>query len=156
MVTATDISLAALEIARENAEALGKADSVRFLEGDLFEPIDGERFDLVVANPPYLSLAEADSLAPELAHEPRQALFGGDDGYSVLKPLAEQAAGLLVAGGWLILEVDPRQAETVGTWLREAGFGEVRVKSDLAGRARVVMARWPGPGESAGEPVPAP
>ena len=155
-ITATDISVAALEIARENAEAQGKADSVRFLEGSLFEPVDGERFDLVVANPPYLSLAEADSLAPELAHEPRQALFGGDDGYSVLRPLAEQAGGVLVPGGWLILEVDPRQADTVATWLREAGLGEAQVKSDLAGRARVVMARWPGAGERAGEPVPAP
>ncbi|MCS5638517.1 MAG: peptide chain release factor N(5)-glutamine methyltransferase [Myxococcota bacterium] len=154
--TATDISPAALEIARANAEALGKANSVRFLEGNLFEPVEGERFDLIVANPPYLALAEADTLAPELEHEPRQALFGGDDGYSVLRPLVEQAPGLLAPGGWLILEVDPRQAETVASWLRAAGLGKAQLRMDLAGRARVVMARWPGSGKRAGVRDPAP
>ena len=155
-VTATDISPQALEIARQNADALGKAGSVRFLEGNLFEPVEGELFDLIVSNPPYLALAEADSLAPELAHEPRQALFGGDDGYAVLRPLVEQAPGLLAPGGWLILEVDPRQAETVATWLREAGLGKAGMRTDLAGLARVVMARRPGSGESASGPDPAP
>jgi release factor glutamine methyltransferase len=155
-VTATDISPQALEIARQNADALGKAGSVRFLEGNLFEPVEGELFDLIVSNPPYLALAEADTLAPELAHEPRQALFGGDDGYAVLRPLVEQAPGLLAPGGWLILEVDPRQAETVATWLREAGLGKAGMRTDLAGLARVVMARRPGSGESGSGPDPAP
>jgi len=148
-VTGTDISSEALEVARDNAETLGKVGAVRLLEGSLFEPVATECFDLVVSNPPYLALGEADSLAPELAHEPRQALFGGEDGYAVLRPLAEQASSRLNPGGWLVVEVDSRQAETMAGWLREAGFAQDQVKLDLAGRPRVVMARWPGPVSSA-------
>ncbi len=146
-ITATDISPGALKIAAENAEALGLADSVRLLEGSLFEPVRGEFFDLIAANPPYLARDDAESLAPELAHEPDQALFGGADGYSVLRPLAEEAHGLLAPGGWLVVELDPSQAETVAGWLGESGLVGSEILKDLAGRARVVVARRPGAGD---------
>jgi release factor glutamine methyltransferase len=137
-ITATDLSPLALEVARQNAEALGAGESVRFIEGDLFEPVRGELFDLIVSNPPYLARASAQALAPELAHEPEQALFGGDDGYAVLGPLAEQVRPMLEAGGWFLVELDPGQAATVIGWLEAAGLGEATILKDLAGRSRVV------------------
>jgi release factor glutamine methyltransferase len=149
-ITATDSSPAALDVARDNARALGAEDSVRFLEGPMFEPVRGEHFDLVVANPPYLARSRAGALPPELAHEPAEALFGGDDGYSVLQPLAEQAPSMLTPGGWLILEVDPEQAETLVGWCEAGGLARVDVVKDLAGRPRVVAARRPAPPRSAG------
>lgn len=142
-ITATDISPEALEVAGRNAEALGAADSVRFLRGDLFSPVQDELFDLIVSNPPYLARADAGALAPELAHEPEQALFGGEDGYSVLRPLAEQAPDRLEPGGWLLVEVDPNQAKTVGGWFAAAGLGDGEILKDLAGRSRAVVARKP-------------
>ncbi len=142
-ITATDISPEALEVAGRNAEALGAADSVRFLRGDLFSPVQDELFDLIVSNPPYLARADAGALAPELAHEPEQALFGGEDGYSVLRPLAEQAPDRLEPGGWLLVEVDPNQAKTVCGWFAAAGLGDGEILKDLAGRSRAVVARKP-------------
>ncbi len=142
-ITATDISPEALEVAGRNAEALGAADSVRFLRGDLFSPVQDEFFDLIVSNPPYLARADAGALAPELAHEPEQALFGGEDGYSVLRPLAEQAPDRLEPGGWLLVEVDPNQAKTVCGWFAAAGLGDGEILKDLAGRSRAVVARKP-------------
>ncbi len=137
-ITATDLSPLALEVARQNAEALGAGESVRFLEGDLFEPVRDELFDLIVSNPPYLARASAQALAPELAHEPEQALFGGDDGYAVLGRLTEQVRPMLEAGGWFLVELDPGQAATVIGWLEAAGLGEATILKDLAGRSRVV------------------
>jgi release factor glutamine methyltransferase len=140
-ITATDLSPLALTVATQNAEALGAEEAVRFLQGDLFEPVRGELFDLIVTNPPYLARGSAQSLAPELAHEPDQALFGGDDGYAVLRPLAEQVGPMLEPGGWLLVEIDPSQAVTVLGWLEAQGLGEGEVLKDLAGRSRVVAAR---------------
>ena len=143
-VTATDLSPRALAVAMENAERLGLSDAVNFLEGSLFEPVEGRRFDLIASNPPYLARGQAAGLAPELAHEPDEALFGGDDGYAVLRPLAEGALARLAPEGWLLLELDPSQAETVAGWLEAGGLVEPEILRDLAGRPRVVAARCPG------------
>jgi release factor glutamine methyltransferase len=140
-VTATDISAPALQIARENAEELHLDEGLRFLEGDLLDVVEGERFDLVVSNPPYLALSEAATLPPELAHEPELALFGGDDGYSVLRPLAEGVIRVLVPGGGFAVEVAPEQAEIVASLCAEGGLGQVEILRDLARRPRVVAAR---------------
>jgi release factor glutamine methyltransferase len=140
-VTATDLSGAALAVAAGNAERLGLADRIRLVEGPLFEPVRGERFDLLVSNPPYLAEAEAAGLAPELAHEPRQALFAGGDGCAVLRPLVAGAAEVLEPGGAAVIEVAPGQAEAVAGWLASAGFDSPRVHRDLAERPRVVTAR---------------
>jgi release factor glutamine methyltransferase len=140
-VTATDISAPALQIARENAEELHLDEGLRFLEGDLLDVVEGERFDLVVSNPPYLALSEAATLPPELAHEPELALFGGDDGYSVLRPLAEGVIRVLVPGGGFAVEVAPQQAEIVASLCAEGGLGQVEILRDLARRPRVVAAR---------------
>lgn len=140
-VVATDLSAAALRVARANAEALGLSGRVELLEGDAFEPVAGRRFDLVVSNPPYLALAERASLAPELAHEPALALFAGEDGAAVLRRLVAAAPGVLAPGGSLLLEIAPAQAEGIAAACASAGLVDVAVLPDLARRARVVRAR---------------
>jgi release factor glutamine methyltransferase len=142
-VVATDVSPAALSVAQMNALALGLSARVEFAQGPLFEPVRGERFDLVVSNPPYLAEQEAKELAPELAHEPPVALFGGPDGFAVLRPLVAQAPEYLRPGGALALEVAPTQAATVAALCSAAGLERVAIERDLAGRPRVVSARAP-------------
>jgi release factor glutamine methyltransferase len=139
-VTATDVSILALKVARANADQLQLKDRVRFVEGNLFEAVPGETFDLVIANPPYIARSEQAGLPPELAHEPEVALFGGEDGYAVLRPLVTLVRTALIEGGLFLVELDPRQADTVMDWCREAGLASVSVLHDLAGHARAVTA----------------
>jgi release factor glutamine methyltransferase len=143
-ITATDLSEAALQIAAVNADQMHKGERVRFLQGDLFEPIVSERFDLIVSNPPYVAERDEPSLPPELAHEPRMALFAGEDGLDVIQRLVAQAGEHLSKGGWLFIELSPEQAETVEKALSKAGFVDVERRFDLASRPRVVGGRWPG------------
>jgi release factor glutamine methyltransferase len=128
-VTGTDASGAALELARANGERLGL--QVEWVRCDLFE---GE-FDAVLANPPYVE--EGTRLPPELAHEPREALFAGGDGLDVVRRLVERAAGVET----LAIEVGDGQADAVATLARAAGFTTVAKRRDLAGIERVVVAR---------------
>jgi release factor glutamine methyltransferase len=147
-VTATDTSAGALEVARANAERLGLVDRVRFLEGSL--PPD-EGFDLVLANLPYVAEADWPSLQPEVTEwEPREALLAGPDGLDAIRELLLDRLRLLSryprqktksAGAIVALEVGEGQAGAVGALLREAGFGSVEVRVDLAGIDRVVIGR---------------
>lgn len=140
-VTASDVSISALKVARANADLLQLKDRVRFVEGSLFEAVPGETFDLVVSNPPYIARSERAALPPELSHEPEIALFGGEDGYAVIRPLVSQVGTALIEGGLFLVELDPRQADTVMDWCREAGLAGVSVLHDLAGCARAVTAQ---------------
>ncbi len=142
-ITASDVSAAALALAERNARALGRADRLRFVQGDLFAPVAGQRFDLVVSNPPYLAESERGELPPELAHEPEAALFAGADGLDVLRRLAAGAPAVLVPGGSVAFELAPRQAPQVADWCRAAGLLDVRVHRDLAKRPRVVSGSLP-------------
>jgi release factor glutamine methyltransferase len=143
-VTATDVSPAALAVAAENATRLGLADRVELLEGALFEPVAGRRFDLVVSNPPYVAERDAATLAPELTHEPRGALFAGPDGTDVLRAIAAQVAEGLAPNGRAFVELDPAQAQTVMGWFTAAGLCDVVSHRDMTGRPRVVSGRQPG------------
>lgn len=147
-VTATDTSAGALEVARANAECLGLADRVRFLEGSL--PPD-EDFDLVLANLPYVAEADWPSLQPEVTEwEPREALLSGPDGLDAIREFLADRLRLLSSYGRkkaksadaaIALEVGEGQAASVDALLREAGFGSVEVRADLAGIERVVIGR---------------
>ncbi len=140
-ICATDISNSALKVARANADQMQLNERIRFEEGNLFETVEGEKFDLVVSNPPYLSESSAGSLDPELDHEPDLALFGGEDGYAVLRPLVFGVAQALTEGGGFAVEIDSVQAPTIEAWCAEAGLGSIATRNDLAQRPRVVVAR---------------
>ncbi len=144
VITATDLSQPALQIAAENADHLQMAERVRFLSGDLFEPVASERFELIVSNPPYVARGAAGSLPPELAHEPEMALFAGGDGLDVIRVLVARAGDHLSPGGWLFIELSPEQVEIVEQEFAAAGFEKMERRFDLAGRPRVVGARWSG------------
>ena len=143
-VTATDTSPGALEVARANAERLGLADRVRFLAGSVPE---GEEFDLVLANLPYVSEGDWPSLQPEVREwEPREALLGGPDGLDAIRalPVRGRAFGRMATGsaattGAVALEVGEGQAGAVAGILAGAGFGSTEVRRDLAGIERVVI-----------------
>lgn len=142
-ITATDLSEAALQIAAINADSLHKSEGLRLLHGDLFAPVASERFDLIVSNPPYVARADQGACPPELSHEPDMALFAGHDGLDVIRRLVEEAGAHLTRGGWIGIELSPEQAAQVEEAFSKAGFVEVERRFDLAGRARVVGARWP-------------
>jgi release factor glutamine methyltransferase len=138
-VTATDPSVAALALARENAARLGLGDRVRFEPGTV--PA-GERFDLVLANLPYVREDEWASLAPEITrYEPREALVGGPDGLDAIRDLLAALGRDEVASGAVGLEVGAGQAPEVTRLVREAGLVAVEVRPDLAGIDRVVLGR---------------
>ncbi len=141
--TGTDLSDAALSVARENARALGLDARCEWRLSDWFADITG-RFDLIVSNPPYIAEAEMPGLAPELAHEPRMALSDGADGLSAYRVICTQAPAHLEPGGRLVVEIGWRQGGAVAAMMRAAGLREVRVLPDLDGRDRVVLGRAEG------------
>lgn len=142
-VVAVDVSHDALAVANANAEAVGVADRADFREGSLFAALEpGERFDVVVSNPPYVAEAEAADLEPEVGvWEPHAALFGGPDGLAVIRQLVGGAHDALRDGGLLALEVGAGQAGLVVAAVEGTGaYDDVRVRRDLAGRQRLVLA----------------
>jgi len=141
-VAATDLSSAALAVARENATALGA--TIELLEGNLFAALPAaRRFDLIVSNPPYVPEAEYRALEANVRdYEPRLALHGGDDGLEAYVRLVPAAATHLRPGGVLAVEVGAGQAAEVRALFAAAGaFDPARERADLAGIARVVFAR---------------
>jgi release factor glutamine methyltransferase len=143
-VLATDASADALAVAEQNARAAGLAERVELRCGSLFDGVRAEEtFDVVVSNPPYVTESELASLEPEVAAwEPRSALVGGPDGLVVIRRIVTEAVGHLPAGGLLALEVGAAQAGPVVAAVEESdAYDEVRVRRDLAGRERVVLAR---------------
>jgi release factor glutamine methyltransferase len=139
LVFATDLSEDALAVAKENAMRLG-AYNVAFRAGDLFDAVDAAlRFDLVTANPPYIAEEELPSLEPEVReHEPRLALVASDGGLALVKRIVEKAAGHLVPGGVLAIEVGFGMAPAAVTLLAGAGFVDVDVRRDYGRVERVV------------------
>jgi release factor glutamine methyltransferase len=136
-VLATDASPDALAVARANAQRLGL--EVELLEGDLLAPVEG-RLDAVLSNPPYVADGERGSLAPDITrHEPALALFAGEDGLSLIRRLAPQAAA--TGASMLALEVGLGQAGAVAEIVRGAGFPDTGAVADLAGIERVVVGR---------------
>ncbi|MBQ4436181.1 MAG: peptide chain release factor N(5)-glutamine methyltransferase [Clostridia bacterium] len=137
-VCASDLSVDALALARENAVRNGA--DVRFFSGDLFTPLRGERFDLIVSNPPYIPRGELPGLQAEVRFEPDIALDGGEDGLDFYRRIAAEAPEHLNRNGWLMLEIGSTQAQDVSRLLQEHRFSEMKILPDLAGLDRVVCA----------------
>lgn len=164
-VYGTDISDAALAVARRNATRLGVSDRIDFLDSNLLEafritdsvsakaagskvpPRESRLFDLVISNPPYVGLRESESLPVEVReHEPRTALFGGEEGYELYGELIPQAAEHLKPGGLLVLELGYNSLPAVEPLLDRTDWLNVNVTKDLSGISRVIAAeRQPRP-----------
>jgi release factor glutamine methyltransferase len=136
-VLASDINPEAVQLTLENASQLGL--EIEVIETSLFDGIEG-RFDLIVSNPPYLPELDAATLEPEVQREPATALFSGADGLDLARALVITARERLGLNGWLLLELDPRNAPTLRQELEDAGW-RARLESDLVGRERFVVAR---------------
>ena len=145
-VVATDASSEALSLARANTERAGMVDRVELREGATWDPVlPGERFHVVVSNPPYVTVGDMATLEPEVASwEPHGALASGESGLDLLSVLVSGARERLVEGGLLALELGAEQGARVVEMATEAGLEEPRLHRDLAGRERYVVARSPG------------
>lgn len=132
-VVAVEASAAALAVARRNAVKLNL--EVEFRHGRWFDPLRGERFELVVSNPPYV--AEGDPHLPGLRHEPEAALVAGPEGLDAIREITSAAGSFLRPGGWLLLEHGAGQDAAVRSLLEQAGLESVRTWPDLAGIGRV-------------------
>lgn len=140
---ATDVSPEALAVARRNAERHQLEARLDVRLGDLWAPVTGERFDVIVSNPPYVRRQEIDALSPEVRAEPRLALDGGDDGLAFYRRLAAGAREHLTPGGLLAVEHGFDQAPAVAELFTEAGLIELECAADLGKNPRVTSARCP-------------
>ncbi len=139
-IHATDISPAALEIARANAARHQFEARIKFHQTDLLQGFERGSFDFVVSNPPYVGESEEDQVQLEVRnHEPRNAVFAGDTGLEVIERLIPQARESLKPGGWLVMEISGTIAERVRELL--AGWNDVHMMNDLQGIPRVVSAQ---------------
>jgi release factor glutamine methyltransferase len=135
-IVGIDVSAPALDIAIRNAHALGLS-RIEWRSGSWFAPVRGERFDLIVANPPYV--ADADPALEKLRAEPGIALCAGPKGTDALAAIAAGAAAHLCPGGWLMLEHGSGQAPAVAQLLAHHGFTGIRSHSDFSGKPRVTL-----------------
>ncbi|HUE61660.1 MAG TPA: peptide chain release factor N(5)-glutamine methyltransferase [Chthoniobacterales bacterium] len=140
-VCAIDISEDALSLARENAAQLRLSERVRFQKSDLLENVS-ERFDLIVANLPYISMQDRHLLAREVLHDPEVALFGGPGGDELVRKLIEQAPAHLEPGGLVALEIGLGQAEGLSDFLRQKNYHDIELKKDYSGISRFLLARY--------------
>jgi release factor glutamine methyltransferase len=141
-VLATDISAAALAVARANAVALG-LERVEMVRGDWLTCLPARTFDLLLSNPPYVAPQDPALRTPELTREPRLALVADQDGLAALRAIVRAAPPHLEPGGWLLLEHGATQAAAVAGALVARGFAQVRSHRDLAGRERMTEGQWP-------------
>jgi release factor glutamine methyltransferase len=137
-IVAVDVSPAALEVARSNAERLGLP-GIEWRLGSWLEAVPSERFDLIVSNPPYV--AAADPALASLAAEPRLALSPGPSGLEALAAIVDAAPRHLAGAGWLLLEHGERQGADVRGLLERRGFASIRTQDDLSAKPRVTLGR---------------
>lgn len=140
----SDISASAIDLARENASALGMSSRVEFRAGDLLGPWEDYRprgFDLIVSNPPYVSRDEFDTLPPEVKdYEPRLALDGGRDGLDIIRRLVRESPDYLAPGGWLLLEIGAGQSSRVKEIIDSNDrFSSHGIIKDYNGHERVIF-----------------
>lgn len=141
-IVATDISAAALAVAKNNARNFGLDSLIDFRQGDLFNPVK-ELFDVIVSNPPYIADEEYKGLPRGIKEfEPQEALRAGVDGTDFYRKIISQAPGHLQNRGWLLLEIGATQGASVGRLLEASGhYNEIDIRNDYAGHPRVIKAR---------------
>jgi release factor glutamine methyltransferase len=141
-IVATDISAAALALARKNALTLGLKNQIDFRQGNLFELVGGI-FDIIVSNPPYIANQEYQELPPGVKdYEPRQALWAGQTGVEFYEKLIYQSKNHLKENGWLLLEIGAKQGKIVRNMMEAAGvYDSIDVRADYAGMPRVITGR---------------
>ena len=138
-VLGVDISEKALETAKKNKELL-KVSNIKFLKSNLFENIEFKQFDMIVSNPPYISLNEAGIMSDDtLLHEPSEALFAENDGLYFYYEICQKALDYLADFGYLLFEIGYKQGKNVAEIMTSSGFKNVEVIKDLAGLDRVVV-----------------
>jgi release factor glutamine methyltransferase len=142
-VTATDLSAAALDMARGNAARNGLA-RVRFVQGAWFAPLQGMRFDLIASNPPYIASNDPHLQQGDLRHEPATALASGIDGLDDIRLIVADAGAHLLPGGWLLIEHGWDQGAEIRALFEHAGFEQVHTERDLEQRDRVTRGCLPG------------
>lgn len=145
VIWASDISKAALEVARRNAGRHGVAERITFVEGDLFQPFRARHpsFDVILSNPPYIISSELDALAPEVRdHEPRLALDGGVGGMDYITKILAEGPEYLNSKGWILMEMDPEQTlQALSVIETDPRYGEGDRIQDYSHRYRVVVGR---------------
>ena len=144
-IWASDISDEALKLARINSEKHGVDTQIQLIQGDLFHPFDAKshKFDIIVSNPPYVASEDYQLLPPEVRnYEPRLALDGHEEGIFFIEKIIMEGPGYLKSGGWLLIEMDPRQTLKAFNMIEQSGYyGEKRSVKDYSQKDRVVMAR---------------
>jgi release factor glutamine methyltransferase len=138
IVTATDASQAALDVAMENAKNL-EIGNVRFVLSDWFANLKNEKFDVIASNPPYIAADDAHLTQGDLRFEPSSALASGSDGLDDFRKIIQEAPQRLHPHGCLALEHGYNQAEAVAALMKHAGFGEIETRNDLGGNNRVTL-----------------
>ena len=138
-VLGVDISDKALETAKKNKEIL-KVSNIKFLKSDLFENVEFREFDMIVSNPPYISLNEVGIMSDDtLLHEPSEALFAENDGLYFYYEICQKASDYLADFGYLLFEIGYKQGKNVAKIMASSGFKNIEVVKDLAGLDRVVI-----------------
>lgn len=140
-ILAVDISDDALALAQENAARVKLGDRVRFLKSNLLENVDG-CFDVIIANLPYISIQDRQSLSREVLHDPEVALFASAQGDEVVRELIEQAPSQLRPGGMLALEIGIDQSEALLSALAEKNYRDISFKNDYSGVKRFLFASY--------------
>ena len=140
-VHAVDISEDALALAARNAKELGLENRVHFTRSDLLAQTAG-KFDLIVANLPYVPMADRTSLSREVRHDPETSVFGGEAGDEIIRRLIAAATTRLHPGGLLALEIGIGQAEALSSFLFESGYSDISARHDYAGVTRFLFARY--------------
>ncbi|MCL2485238.1 MAG: peptide chain release factor N(5)-glutamine methyltransferase [Endomicrobia bacterium] len=139
-ITASDISDAALKTAAKNADLNG-TENIEFVKSDVFENLNGKKFDIIISNPPYISAEEFVNLEPELSFEPEIALVTEDDGMFFYKKIALQAKRYLNDGGFVLLELNANKAEEIKIIFQEADFKDIEIINDYANLPRILKTK---------------
>ncbi len=141
LITATDIDARALDVARSNARHL-RIDNVKFLPGSWCDPLKGQRFHIIISNPPYIRTDDPCLRQGDLSCEPQHALIAGNEGMDAIRIIVSEAKMYLRDQGWLLVEHGHEQQERVLALFKQHGYTHVEGAADIAGHGRMVMGRY--------------